>query len=286
VPGITDTVVTSGLINAYESKSLTVSGLLQNKVALVTGGGSGIGRGISILFSQNGANIGVADISEQSAQAVSDEINKKGGRSISIAMDVSKRSEVRSAINALLEAFSKIDILVNCAGIVHREQIETHPEEAWRRVIDVNLTGTFICAQEAAKQMIKENCGGKIINIASTMAIDGGQYKFRSSYAASKGGVVSFTKNLAVELGPKGINVNAIAPGETITGMTKSMYDDPKKMEVMIKYIPLGRIADPLDIAKGALFLASDLSSYVTGHLLVIDGGLTIGQKPDPFIGI
>ncbi len=243
---------------------------LNDKVAVVTGGSRGIGKGIALVLARAGADIAIADVLD-AGDAVK-EIEALGRKAISVKTDVSNKKSVDSMIKEVVSNFGKIDIMVNNAGILRLAQIENMEEKEWEKVIDVNLKGCFLCSQAAGKEMIKQK-SGSIINIASVAGI--AAYQQGAAYSASKAGIILLTKALAGEWGKHGIRVNAICPGAIQTDMTKGMLEDEKMKQGIIMQVPLGRIGVPEDIGEAALFLASDAAGYVTGHALVADGGWT-----------
>lgn len=250
---------------------------LQNKVAVVTGARRGMGKADALLLAKAGAKVVVSDISQEECQQVADEIKNAGGGAIAVKCDVSKKEEVDAMIKKSVEAFGRIDILVNNAGICEFKPFLEITEEEWNKTIDINLKGYFLCAQAAAKEMAKQN-SGVIINIASiAMGQVGVGFPAISHYCASKGGIVAMTEAMALELAPYNIRVNAIAPGAIDTPMAASVKDDPKTLEGIMARVPLKRIGKPEEIANAVLFLASDDSSYMTGSVVVVDGGWLAG---------
>lgn len=250
-------------------------GKLDKRVAVVTGSGRGIGKQIALTLAREGASIVLSAISRMpEMEATVQEIKNLGQKVIAVKTDVSNKEEVKRLIDTAISTFKRIDILVNNAGMAQRASLLEMTEEQWDSVINVNLKGVFLCTQAAAKYMAEQKYG-KIINIASVDGI-GSVSPNRVNYGASKGGVVQFTKNCAGELGAFGINVNAIAPGLIVTDLTstgrtpeefKQFLEERKKLSL------LGRLGNPQDIANVALFLASDDSSYITGQIIVSDGG-------------
>ncbi len=247
---------------------------LKDKVAIVTGAGAGIGRAIALLFSEEGATVVVAEVLEDRGLETVSLIRDKGNQALFIKTDVRDLNEIQRAVSETVREFGRIDILVNNAGVLQYLPFVQVTEEDWNRIIDINLKGTFFFAQAAAKEMIRARHGGKIINmssIASEVAIE-----FQSHYMASKGGVRMLTKGMALELAPYGINVNALAPGTIETEMTRQDLEDPTIREEAIDAIPLGRIGTPLDVARAALFLATEESDYITGEMIFVEGGYVI----------
>lgn len=254
---------------------------LTGKVAIITGGAMGIGFAISYRLAEAGASVVLADVNAEIARQATQELKASGYQAEALACDVSHEAEVRNLVKTVLEKKGQIDILVNNAGIYPQISFSEMSGEDFERVISVNLKGTFLCSREVSQRMIEQGRGGSIINIASVDAVHpsaGGL----SAYDASKGGVLSLTKNLALELAPYDIRVNAIAPGSTLTeGLTSqlsgSSTDKGKaQLKAFLARIPLKRMGRPDDIGRVALFLASDLASYITGSLLVVDGGYLI----------
>jgi NAD(P)-dependent dehydrogenase (short-subunit alcohol dehydrogenase family) len=248
---------------------------LEGKVAIVTGAGKGMGKAHSIKLANAGAKVILADISKEECEKVVDEIKKNNGEAIAVKCDVSKKSEVENVIKEALNAFGKIDILVNNAGIFPFEPFLEMPEENFEKVINVNLKGSFLMAQACAKEMAKQK-SGSIVNIASIgMGQVGMGFAGLTHYCASKGGVVGMSEAMALELAPLGIRVNCIAPGAIETPGASSTNMDAKAMEAMLAPIPMKRKGNSEEVANAVLFLASDESSYMTGSVMVVDGGWT-----------
>jgi NAD(P)-dependent dehydrogenase (short-subunit alcohol dehydrogenase family) len=251
----------------------TVSFRLDGRVALVTGGGSGIGRAIALAFAHAGAWVGVLDREELKAVAVAREIVKIGQQSFAVAADVSIEAEVERAIAAVLNEFGGLDILVNSAGVAIRKPSAELPREDWDKVIAVNVTGSFLTSRHAARAMLAGGKGGSIINIASIMGFSGGGLYPNISYQTSKGAVVNMTRALAVEWAKDGIRVNAIAPQWVNTPFIAGLLEKPELVERIKAMVPMGRLAEPEEMAGAAVFLASNAASMVTGHTLAVDGG-------------
>ncbi|MCD6363934.1 MAG: SDR family oxidoreductase [Synergistetes bacterium] len=244
-----------------------------NKVALITGGGRGIGRVTALLFSQLGASVVILELLEREGKETLKQIESNGGRGIFIKTDVSNIESVRKAIAITLEKYGKIDILVNNAGIVYTKPfVECTPEE-WERVIAVNLMGVFNTCLEVFPHMIKQK-SGKIVNVASIAGKRGGGIFGNAIYSASKGGVIAFTKALAREGGPHGINVNAVCPGPTETKMLSGLPNDKRK--ALIENIPLRQFGKPENVAHAIIFLSSEMANHITGEIMDVDGGLTM----------
>jgi NAD(P)-dependent dehydrogenase (short-subunit alcohol dehydrogenase family) len=243
---------------------------LENKTAIVTGAGRGIGKGIALKLAEAGANVVVADINLENCEKVASEISAKGVKSIAIKCDVSKKEEVDDLIAKTIEKFEKLDILVNNAGIFPFKPFLEMTEEDWDKVIDINLKSIFLCSQAAAKVM-KE--GGKIVNTSSIAAFVG--FEGLVHYCASKGGINAMIRAIALELAKKKINVNAVAPGSINTpGANVSANEEAAKQTIAM--IPLGRIGKPEDIANAVVFLASENADYITGQTIIVDGGWTL----------
>ncbi len=247
---------------------------LKDKVAIVTGSGRGIGEGIVMRFVEEGAKVIVNDVNEADANNVVNQVKAKGGQAIAVLGSVAERSVVEKMVDMAVKEFGTLDIIVNNAGITRDAILHKMTDDQWNAVITVNLTGVFYGIQCAARYM-REKQSGKIINISSTSALgNAGQL----NYSATKAGVIGMTKTAAKELGPKNVNVNAIAPGMIWTDMMKNMPSESiKQMDAMLPYIvPLNRKGSPRDIANLALFLASDESSFITGQVIFCDGGMKI----------
>ncbi len=236
-----------------------MSGRLEGKVALITGAGRGIGRALALGFAAEGATVLSNDLEDAE-----------------LAYDVSDPAQVRKMFGRL----ERLDVLVNCAGITGWIDVFEPAEEIWDRVIDTNLKGTFFCSTEAARLM-RHSGGGSIVNVSTVVATRG--MRTLTASAASKGGINALTIQLAVELAPHGIRVNAFAPGAT--NVERNLADDPRYVETWSPLIPLGRVGEPEDMVGPAVFLASDESAYVTGQLFYVDGGWTAaGTFPDTYV--
>ena len=249
-----------------------MANLLTDKVALVTGAARGIGRAIAEAYADHGAHVAVADVRLVEAQAVAAGINAGGGRAISLEMDVTDPASVQRGVDATVAQFGRLDILVNNAGIHRGHLIVDFRLEDWEAVFAVNMRGTFLCSQAAAKQMIKQGEGGCIISMSSASGkkpdVKG------AAYCASKSAIIGFTRVLALELGEFGIRANAVLPGATDTSMLRDVTDRvPGLMDELIARTVLDKIAAPRDQANAFVFLASDLASHITGEQLVVAGG-------------
>jgi NAD(P)-dependent dehydrogenase (short-subunit alcohol dehydrogenase family) len=243
---------------------------LKNKVAIVTGAGQGIGLGIALALAKADCHVVVSDMNQTSCDRAAAKIKKLGVKTLAVACDVSKKTEVDNLISETVKKFGKLDILVNNAGIFPFVSFLNMTEADWDKVQEVNLKGVFLCAQAAVKKM---KAHGKIVNISSVASLIG--FEGLVHYCASKGGVNGFTRALALELATKKINVNAVAPGAIETpGLTTAMTKEMKQGTVAA--IPWKRMGTPDDIAQAVVFLASDQADYITGQVLVVDGGWTL----------
>lgn len=251
---------------------------LTGKIAVVTGGGSGLGRANALAFARNGAEVVIVDLNQTAAENVAAEVNKIGRKALAIKADIRSKLEVQKIVDATIRNFGHIDILLNSAGIAKVEgPAESVSEKDWDDTIGANLKGTFLCCQAVGRVMISQK-KGKIINMASTdgqMGVPG-----ELSYTASKGGVISLTKTLAVEWAKYNINVNALGPTDFETPMNIPFLNDKEWVKLAMSRIPLvrarARFGRPEEITGAAIFLASEASNLVTGHVLNVDGGRTI----------
>lgn len=243
---------------------------LENKVAIVTGSGRGIGRATAIELAKEGAKVVVSDIDLKECRNVCNEIKKIGSDAIAVRCDVSQKRDVETMIKKSIQTFQRIDILVNNAGVFLMKPFVQMTEKDWNFVLDINLKGVFLCTNAVVKQMVKQK-SGKIISITSIAGKVG--FMNTSAYCASKAGIINLTRELAMELSPYNINVNAIAPGVIATKMTEDMLRDKKTKEGLLANTPLGRVGKPKEIGKAVVFLASSDSDFITGHTLVVDGG-------------
>jgi NAD(P)-dependent dehydrogenase (short-subunit alcohol dehydrogenase family) len=243
---------------------------LKDKVAVVTGAGSGIGRGIALDFANEGAKVVVSDVDEEGGAETVKQIIESTGKASFFKCDVSKSEQVGNLIKATLDEFGSIDILVNNAGIVKQGPTHEQSEDDFSKVIDVNLKGLFLTSKMAIPEMIKSG-GGKIVNIASIAGLVG--FESTAAYCASKGGIIAMSKSMAVEYGKDKININVIAPGVIKTNMTKNMLEDEQTKKGFTAATPYPRLGKPSDIAKATTYLASEESDFVTGEVVVVDGG-------------
>ena len=249
---------------------------LAGKVAVVTGAGRGIGRGIALRLSEAGAVVVVVDRDEADAAAVADEIRGTGAAAHAVQADVSDEAAVRSLVRATCDDLGGIDVLVNNAGIFPSCPVLQMEPADFDRVLAVNLRGVFLCTREVALTMVDRGRGGAIVNVTSIDALHPSMVGL-AHYDASKHGAWGFTKNVALELAPHGIRVNAVAPGGVLTpGVTEMGGGSAEAVAAFTARIPMGRMGDPDDIAHAVLFLASDMSGYMTGAQLVVDGGVLL----------
>ncbi|MDE3045397.1 MAG: 3-oxoacyl-[acyl-carrier-protein] reductase [Verrucomicrobiota bacterium] len=249
--------------------------LLKGKSALITGGTAGIGKAIASLYAQQGADVAIFGTNRERAEAAVKEIEASRvdpqQKVLSYLVDVSKTKEVESAIDEVLKALGKVDILVNNAGVTRDNLLMKMSEEDWDQVLAINLKSVYNTCRALSRPMMKAR-GGTIINISSVIGLTGNAGQI--NYAASKSGMIGFTKSLAKELASRNIRANCVAPGYIETQMTEGL--PPAVKEAILTKIPLSRIGKPSDVAHAALFLASDLSSYVTGQVLTVDGGMVM----------
>ena len=246
---------------------------ISGKVAIVTGGASGIGRAIALALAESGANVVIADRALDGAEEMAREIESAGGKAIATKTDVTDSKEVEQMVQRTIEKFGKIDILINNAGIIARSSVMDMTEEELDRTFEVNLKGVVLCSQAVARHMIEQK-SGKIVNMGSSLSsrasvcnLSGGG----ADYCASKAAVQAFTRALAMELGPYGINVNAVAPGTTNTPMHEGLWE--MATIYFQNSVPLGRLAEPEDIADVVVFLVTDAARFITGQTIHVNGG-------------
>jgi 3-oxoacyl-[acyl-carrier protein] reductase len=246
---------------------------LKGKVAIVTGSRRGIGRSIAMALANAGAGLVVCDliVNDGNLDEVAGEIKKLGRNSLALKVDVAQRAEVEEMVQRTVSQFGRIDILVNCAGVwIAGQTLLECNEDDWDKVIDVNLKGTYLCCHAVARVMVNQK-SGNIINLSSQVGLN--PSPGLGAYAISKAGIIMLTKQLALELANDNIRVNALAPGVVKTDFNRDLWKDPKAAKQIADSIPLGRLAEPDDIAGSVLFLTSDASSYITGAVISIDGG-------------
>jgi NAD(P)-dependent dehydrogenase (short-subunit alcohol dehydrogenase family) len=249
---------------------------LENKVILVTGAGSGMGRVAAETFAREGAKIIANDYAPDTLQETVATVRDAGGDIIGIPGNVAMRADIQQVIAEGVRAFGRLDVLYNNAGIMPSEDtsVEDTSEETLERVLDVNLKGVFLCCKYGIPELLKAG-GGSIINIASFVAIVGCTVP-QDAYTASKGGVISLTRSLAVQYGPRGIRANALCPGPVETPLLRQLWTSDEERNKRLRRIPLGRFGTPEDIVNAGVFLASDESSWITGNTFLVDGGITV----------
>ena len=259
---------------------------LKNQAALVTGGAKGIGKSISTLLASNGARVAMVDIDPEAAEKTAAGIRESGGEALAIEGDVSRAEQMEAAVERILEEWGKLTILVNNAGINTtggRVPIQEFPAEDWDRILMVDLTGVYVTSKAAVPALVR-NRGGRIVNISSVAGLV--PLRLQSAFVAAKAGVVNLTRSMALELGPHGILVNAVAPGSTLTRGTKRLFYGAdgvytENAASLLAHIPLGRPAETLEVAWSVLFLVSPEASYINGAVLTVDGGWTAGYTRD-----
>lgn len=252
---------------------------MQDKVALVSGGGSGIGRETSLLFASEGASVIIADLDSGRATETAAQIISNGGHATQVIGDVSKPNDAKRMVEVAIDAYGKLEVLVNSAGISVRQVPDQNasPDQIWDRVLEVNLKGTYLLSWHAVPEM-RRSGSGSIVNIGSIASLTGLPAERKQGfdpYPASKGGVLQLTRSLAVELALDNIRVNCICPGHVYTDLTEDLTNDPDMLQSLISRYPIRRLGQPREIAAAALFLASDEASFVTGVPLPVDGGYT-----------
>jgi NAD(P)-dependent dehydrogenase (short-subunit alcohol dehydrogenase family) len=245
---------------------------LAGRVAAITGGALGIGQATALRFAEEGASVVLGDVQVDAAEGVAKEIVQRGGRAVAVGVDVGDAAQVQAYVDRAVAEFGRLDVMFANAGIAHSAPFLEHPEAQWHRVLRVNLTGVFLCGQIAARQMVRQG-GGRIIVTASINGFRGVENLV--GYNVAKAGVIELTKTMAVELAPHNVQVNAIAPAQIDTRLTRGFSDDAKARR--LARIPMGRFGEADEVAKAAVFLASDDASFVTGHTLAVDGGYLAG---------
>jgi len=250
---------------------------LANKAAIVTGAGSGIGRASAIALAREGARVAVVDIQDAAGQQTVESIRQKGGEAVFIHADVSQAEEVKAMAAQVVEQLHSIDILHNNAGVAVRMPAADQDEEGWDRCIRVNLKSVFLCCKFAIPYMQAK--GGSIINTSSVTGIVG--VRNRAAYSTTKGGIVILTRNMALDYARFNIRVNCVCPGFVRTPLMDRLAEDPERLRKITELHPLGRLGTPEDVANAVVFLASDESSWITGHALVVDGGFCAGHSAD-----
>lgn len=243
--------------------------LLKDRMVFITGGSQGIGKACALILAEAGAHIAIGSRNLEKLNTVVQEVERLGRKSLAVKVDITDAVQIREAFTEVVKQFGKIDVLVNNAGITKDTLLLRMKKEEWDSVLQTNLTGVFVCSQEAIKIMLKQKYG-RIINVASVVGQSGNAGQ--ANYVASKAGIIGFTKSLAQEVASRNITVNAVSPGFIETAMTEKLSDAVKAR--LLEKIPLGRIGSDRDVAYGVKFLASDEASYITGHVLNINGGL------------
>jgi NAD(P)-dependent dehydrogenase (short-subunit alcohol dehydrogenase family) len=258
-----------------EEREIVADGRLAGKVAIITGAGSGIGREAALIFAREGARVAVADLNEEAGNGTVSDVSAGGGEALFIRTDVSHGASVEALIRKTEDHFGKLDVIFNNAGIfpdADADAVST-PEDVWDLVMSVNLKGVFLGCKYAIPALRRAG-GGAIINVASFVALMGAAVP-QIAYTASKGGVLSMTREIAVTHARENIRANALCPGPVATPLLQPLLSDPVRRQRRLVHIPPGRFADPREIANAALFLASDEASYVNGSTFVVDGGIT-----------
>lgn len=249
---------------------------MPGKRALVTGAGGAIGRATSLLLAAEGAQVAVVDVTAESADETVRLVTEAGGSAVSVVADVRDEDQVRAAVATAVEAFGGLDTLVNNAGVMpHQDQSFLDADlDLWRLIHDINLRGTVLCSKHAVPHIVAAG-GGAVVNMGSFLAVMGCTYP-QDAYAASKGAIMSLTTSMAVQLGRSGVRVNALAPGPIATAHVEKFFPDPEARRIRLARVPLGRFGTPRDAAELIGFLASDAASWITGQVVVLDGGISV----------
>jgi len=257
-----------------------MSAELQNKIALVTGGTTGIGRETAVLFAKHGAKVVISGRREVEGNETIALVRAAGGDGLFVKSDVSKSADVHSLVQKTVEKFGRIDLLFNNAGVEGQwKPIIEQTEEDWNSVIDINLKGTWLCLKFVIQHMLKQGTGGAIVNMSSVAGLMGAAGV--AIYVASKHGVIGLTRTAALEYATKGIRVNAVCPAVIETAMADSAFGDPEVSKRILAQHPIGRFGKPIEIAEAVLWLCSDKSSFMTGHYITLDGGMLAGPNPN-----
>jgi|SRR5580765_160370 NAD(P)-dependent dehydrogenase (short-subunit alcohol dehydrogenase family) len=257
-----------------------MSAELQNKIALVTGGTTGIGRETAVLFAKHGAKVVISGRREVEGNETIALVRAAGGDGLFVKSDVSKSADVHSLVQKTVEKFGRIDLLFNNAGVEGQwKPIIEQTEEDWNSVIDINLKGTWLCLKFVIQHMLKQGTGGAIVNMSSVAGLMGAAGA--AIYVASKHGVIGLTRTAALEYATKGIRVNAVCPAVIETAMADRAFGDPEVSKRILAQHPIGRFGKPIEIAEAVLWLCSDKSSFMTGHYITLDGGMLAGPNPN-----